>query len=67
MVVQLYFYTSNTSNLVIRGAKVSIFSVTMVQTGLDPVYGDFEVLSLIFITECSPTGWLQSVLKNLKF
>jgi hypothetical protein len=34
-----------------------------------PVYGDarsakgFKVLALVFSTDCSPTDWLQSVLK----
>ena len=38
-----------------------------------PLYGDacsaksFEVLPLIFITDCSPIGWLQSVLKITRF
>ena len=38
-----------------------------------PLYGDacsaksFEVLPLIFITDCSPIGWLQSVLKIRSF
>jgi hypothetical protein len=50
-----------------------IFSVTMVQYGVDPVYGDacgakgFEVLPLIFITDCSPIDWLQPVQKIRSF
>jgi hypothetical protein len=41
--------------------------------GLEPLYGDalsaksFEVLSLIFSTDCSPIDWLQSVLKITRF
>ncbi len=41
--------------------------------GLDPLYGDarsaksFEVLTLIFSTDCSPIDWLQSVLKITRF
>ena len=41
--------------------------------GLEPVYGDarsaksFEVLTLIFSTDCSPIDWLQSVLKITRF
>ena len=41
--------------------------------GLEPLCGDarsaksFEVLSVIFKTECSPINWLQSVLKITRF
>jgi hypothetical protein len=41
--------------------------------GLEPLYGDarsaksFEVLTLIFSTDCSPIDWLQSVLKITHF
>jgi hypothetical protein len=41
--------------------------------GLEPLYGDarsaksFEVLALIFSTDCSPIDWLQSVLKFTLF
>ena len=41
--------------------------------GLEPLYGDarsaksFEVLTLIFRTDCSPIDWLQSVLKITRF
>jgi hypothetical protein len=41
--------------------------------GLEPLYGDalsaksFEVLTLIFSTDCSPIDWLQSVLKITRF
>jgi hypothetical protein len=40
---------------------------------VDPLYGDacsakfFEVLPLIFITDCCPIDWLQSVLKIRSF
>jgi hypothetical protein len=40
---------------------------------LEPLYGDarsaksFEVLTLIFSTDCSPIDWLQSVLKITRF
>jgi hypothetical protein len=40
---------------------------------VDPLYGDacsaksFEVLHLIFITDCSPIDWLQSVLTIRSF
>jgi hypothetical protein len=40
---------------------------------LEPLYGDarsaksFEVLTLIFSTDCSPIDWLQSVLKMRRF
>jgi hypothetical protein len=41
--------------------------------GLDPLHGNacsaksFEVLALIFSTDCSPIDWLQSVLKIRSF
>jgi hypothetical protein len=40
---------------------------------LDPLYGEassaksFEVLPLIFRTDCSPIDWLQSLLKIMRF
>jgi hypothetical protein len=40
---------------------------------LEPLYGDapgaksFEVLNLIFSTDCSPIDWLQSALKITHF
>jgi hypothetical protein len=40
---------------------------------LDPLHGNacsakgFEVLALIFSTDCSPIDWLQSVLKIRSF
>ena len=51
----------------------TIFSATRIHPVLDPLYGDacsaksFEVLPLIFITDCSPIDWLQSVLKIRSF
>ena len=51
----------------------SILSATRIHPVLDPLYGDacsaksFEVLPLIFITDCSPIDWLQSVLKIRSF
>jgi hypothetical protein len=50
-----------------------ILSATRIQYGVDPLYGDacsaksFEVLPLIFITDCCPIDWLQSVLKIRSF
>ena len=41
--------------------------------GLEPLYGDariaksFEVLTLLFSTDCSPIDWLQSALKITRF
>ena len=41
--------------------------------GSEPLQGDarsaksFEVLTLIFSTDCSPVDWLQSVLKITRF
>jgi hypothetical protein len=41
--------------------------------GLEPLYGDariaksFEVLTLLFSTDCSPIDWLQSALKIRRF
>ena len=41
--------------------------------GLEPLHGDarsaksFKVLTLIYSTDCSPIGWLQSVLKITRF
>ena len=41
--------------------------------GLGPLYGDaqsakrFEVLTLVFSTDCGPIDWLQSVLKIKRF
>ena len=46
---------------------------TRIHPVLDPLYGDacsaksFEVLPLIFITDCCPIDWLQSVLKIRSF
>jgi hypothetical protein len=40
---------------------------------LGPLYGDacsaksFEVLTLVFSTDCSPIGWIQSVLRITRF
>jgi hypothetical protein len=40
---------------------------------LKPLFGDacnaksLEVLTLVFSTDCSPIGWLQSVLKITRF
>jgi len=50
--------------------KIKCFKFTR---GLEPLYGDarsaksFEVLTLIFSTDCSPIDWLQSVLKITRF
>jgi hypothetical protein len=53
--------------------RIRIFSVRRIQYGVDPLYGDacsaksFEVLHLVFITDCSPIDWLQSVLTIRSF
>jgi hypothetical protein len=50
--------------------KINRFKFTR---GLDPLYGDacseksFEVLALIFSTDCSLIEWLQSALKIENF
>jgi hypothetical protein len=60
----------NESIRILRILKTNEFKFTLI---LDPLYGDefsaksFEVLPMIFSTDCSPIDWLQSLLKTRHF